>query len=464
MLVCISDLHLRDESVLTIPANMTNRFLRKSLIPQIRDALAKEVEVLFLGDIVDVNRSRYWVNGRSHGYRPWSHWYETQEKLDGHTPKSRPGFVSAMFEADILNILNDIEEANRESLAIWRAFKDFSSDIWGSDGYRPDKIRFLFIPGNHDRLVQYSETTRKRLCEILYLDNYVPNQPYPWWLAMPEYSVLAQHGQIFDTNNSGAKGKVIEGMERQELQFYPSLGDVFTVTFGVELVERFEHEVRNLPSDEREGLVNSLAKIDLVRPQVAALRWLHDWGLQRATGYSEALDKVISDLVREFLHIDFVDRWLNLPSGVRFILRMGIGLPKNMRKAIEEMDRHSRAPRKPEKYMKRALKGIVGGPFAEWHRERCPELRHIVSGHTHIPIVVPLTGTTGDDSKTEYMHFNTGTWLDVIEEGKGQHGGFAKRHQMSHVMFYKDGEDIRPSGKERSLWEFWGGSLREGGM
>jgi hypothetical protein len=54
-------------------------------------------------------------------------------------------------------------------------------------------------------------------------------------------------------------------------------------------------------------------------------------------------------------------------------------------------------------------------------------------------------------------YFNSGAWLDAIEMGR--ENVYARRHQIAHVTFYKDGEDAKPDGT-RSYWEFWEGSLK----
>ena len=77
------------------------------------------------------------------------------------------------------------------------------------------------------------------------------------------------------------------------------------------------------------------------------------------------------------------------------------------------------------------------------------------------PVVLPLAGKVGGSPREERMYFNSGTWLHVVEEGQGREGGFARRNQIVHVTFYRDGEDLKDNGR-RSYWEYWQGNLREG--
>src|SRR5712691_2864528 len=120
MLVAVSDLHWRDEAAWTTDPVMTEGFLVKSLIPQVRDAMRsvtdparRELEVLFLGDLVDINRSRYWVDGSSKDdptgvvYKPWSDWCSPA-----------PG-----LEARVVTVLQKIVATNEKNVRLWLTLK-----------------------------------------------------------------------------------------------------------------------------------------------------------------------------------------------------------------------------------------------------------------------------------------------------------------------------------------------------
>ncbi len=462
MLVFVSDLHLYDNPANTLSPRMTERFLRKSLIPQIRDARASEVTVVFVGDLVDINRSTYWVDGRSGGYKPWSHWTSALEKLEGRsTDESAPGFAPHMMEADILRVVDGTVAANQGTFRLWREFKRLSNTLWDDVTFRPDVIQFEYLPGNHDRLIQFSPATREALIKAIDLDHPDPHQPFPWLGIYPDYAAAACHGHLIDPQNVSRVDEVLKDPISSPWYEMPALGDAFTITFGVSIVYRFEQFLRESLIPYEPGLVSSLADIDLVRPQQDMINWIKRWGLAQKNDVAAELDKIVSGLISEFLHNDFVQWCLNHGPIVKAILKLGIGLPKDMERAMLELTKRQKA----EQHIERrdiVAEALTTGALGRWLKTEHPDIRYFIAGHTHNPIVLPLAGTTGSAPTSERYYFNTGSWLDVIEAGTTSPSGFARRHQMSHLSFYREGEDVYSDGSRRSYWEFWGGFLREG--
>lgn len=463
MLVAVSDLHWRDQEAHSTPPAMTEGFLKKSLVPQVRDAMRsvhapgeRVVEVVFLGDLVDINRSRYWVDGRSADtrtgalYTPWSHW----RGLSQNANPGAPGALSpaAQFEQHVVAALGEILSANRANVAAWRAFKALDPDIWGDGEGKPERVRFHFLPGNHDRLANYSAVVRRSLIDELQLEG-KPDEPFPWAAVFAEYAVAALHGHVIDATNFGGREIPADLVNAAEYGL-PSLGDVITVTFGVGLRQRATLHPKLAP------LAPSLELIDLVRPQQAAFDWLNRWGL--AQQVHEELNQVVVSLVKEFLDDEFVKAQLpRFLSGIkRFLLRtFHIGQPRDIEGALKLFGKFS-GGNSAEDYQQHMREAFLVGRAGRWVTTQGPMLS-VVSGHTHRPLVTGLAGRIGEDPRTERIYVNTGCWLDVVEKGPHRDSGYVRRGQVIHAAFYRRAEDEKP-GARRSYWEYWQGNLREG--
>lgn len=465
MLVFIGDLHLRDDPESTVPETMTAGFLKQDLIPLVQDARAEELIVVFLGDILDINRSRRWVGDVSDGHVPWSHWRTTLHDITGEARWLGEDFNAGRFENTVVQILDDIRDANQENYALWAALKDTNSELWRDCRFRP-QVSLLYVPGNHDRLIQFSPAIRSKLRRDLGI--YAPGSdleaPFDWIASFDDYSAVALHGHFFDKNNFGGKDKHLSNPNASPWYDFPSLGDVVTVKFGAELVERFRQSPKVADNPE---LVNSLAEIDLVRPKTSVLNWLSEWALLQDSELRRELESIVVQLVDEFLRDEFVRWWLGLGGLSGFFRKLVFGLlhgiPRDLDAALKLFNKLSKGPRSLEEYHQKMIECVTGPGFADWMRTEHPDIRYIVSGHTHRPAVIPCFGRSGMDAREERMCFNTGTWYDVVEEGRVAGSGFTRRHQITHVTFYREGEDIRrDDANKRSYWEFWQGCLREG--
>jgi UDP-2,3-diacylglucosamine pyrophosphatase LpxH len=439
MIVFVSDMHFRDEAEWTVNEQATKGFIKQNLIPLIRDAKAKEVTVVFLGDIVDIDRSPFWVDSPPHGYTPWSHWREAVDKANGGV-----GSQDQEFEKCILEVLDRIHKANRKNYRFWERFKKMDRAIWGR-GYRPRRIRFEYIPGNHDRLSQYSKETRRRLIEHLCLDQDA-REEFSYVKYDKAHRVLSLHGHVFTPMDFGRRFEQPDDYANSDWYMVPSLGNVANLIFGV----RLYHDFKDDPQTRE-----ILAQVDLVRPQRAIFKWLESKFKENPDIQGE-VDALLERLARDFISDPFVRwrlkwwenwlAWVLLSLGMaKIVTRLG-WLFKFLRLG---------EPSK-EKYTEEMIKKITAGEFPEWvaiHHPDMPE-PNIVSGHTHDPLVVPIKGDRKGDPFASAHYFNTGSWLDTIEEDRK--GGYARRHQVTHVTFYKNGEEKKPNGT-RTYWEYWDG-------
>jgi UDP-2,3-diacylglucosamine pyrophosphatase LpxH len=446
MIVCISDLHFRDEKKYTVNDHSTDGFLVKSLIPMIQDAKPKKVTVLFVGDIVDINRSPYWVDGQSGGYTPWSNWRETLNAIKPGAIAVNGDFKSVEFEKHILAVLERIRSANTANYELLHQFKDTEGPLWKGEEHKPEEIRFEFIPGNHDRLTQYSQATRAALIRHLFLDD-ISETPFPWVKYDEEHRVFAFHGHVLTDMDFGGRSEQPDDYAVSPWYMLPSLGDVATITFGV----RLYHDYNGDPNVQR-----MLAEIDLLRPQSAVLRWLLS-RVEARPDIRKDLDNLVARLAQGFIDDPFVCWRLSSMEKLKIGIMKLLGKHKTIEGVMSLVNTLAGGDQSREEYTKEMVGKITSPKFTNWYNSRYPEAPNIVTGHTHFPLITPLLGDREGNPSAPMHYFNSGTWLDTLE--RGQLRGYSRRRQITHVTFYKEGEDAKPDGT-RSYWEYWDGCLK----
>lgn len=277
MLVFISDLHLTDgSSGETIDSGAFKKFAYY-LEDMAINSSAKEVEVVLLGDIFDVIRSEQWLKSQ---IRPWS----GEKEKDGN---------GAGLKDYTKKIVDDICEKNKNSLGYLLKFKETMFD-------KGVNVKFSYIVGNHDWLINRYPETRTKIAESLKLDNieYYKTNYFCTDKFWEEYKTFARHGDIYDPFN-------FEGDRDAS-----SLGDVLVI----DLINRFPKEVENRIGEDRDkNLIIQLKEIDNIRPYVDIPLWV--LGIcQNAGELGKQVNKVWDDLVDEFLDIEFIkkrDVWWN---------------------------------------------------------------------------------------------------------------------------------------------------------
>ncbi len=410
MLVFISDLHLTDgTSGETINPGAFKRFAYY-LEDMALTSKANEIEVVLLGDIFDVIRSDYWLQSQ---IRPWS----------GEDEKDGNGVGLKDYTKEIVNRICD---SNKDSLGYLLDFKKTMAD-------KDVTVKYSYIVGNHDWLINRYPETRTKIADSLKLDNiehYKTNhfRTDNFW---EDYKTFARHGDIYDSFN-------FEGDRDAS-----SLGDVLVI----DLINRFPKEVENhIGKDRDKNLIEQLKEIDNIRPYIDIPLWV--LGVcQRAGKLGEEVNKVWDRLVDDFLDIDFIkkrDTWY--PFDIVDALQMGLKLSKWLSfKDIANL---------PLRKFQNTEDNYVEKAFNENYLRR-NEAQYVVYGHTHGQKIQPLDLVPMHSNTIQKTYFNTGTWrkIQVKTAYDTENKEFFGRHVMTFVAFYlKD---------ERSKYDFevWNGSL-----
>lgn len=167
MLVFLSDIHWTDgTSGETIRSGAYRGFVQ-DLSRMAKDANARDLEVVFLGDIFDLIRSEQRIKTN---VRPWDVKSPAQEKIT---------------KTILQGILKNPE--NRRSLNYLRGIQNLK--ING----REIPVRFTYLIGNHDWLINRYRSCLELVRKALVITS---NNLFPWKGYWESYKVFARHGDL----------------------------------------------------------------------------------------------------------------------------------------------------------------------------------------------------------------------------------------------------------------------------
>lgn len=451
MLVIISDLHLTDgTSGETIRQSAFGAF-RERLRDMAYDASwradgkyrpLEEIDVVLLGDILDLIRSTKWLAG---SVRPWSN-PQIQECIDKITEIN-----SAILEHNktSLGILKSLTSGS--ALALPPATNDgkpafTARDKSGSEDRIPVKVRMHCLVGNHDWFYHLPgpgyDRIRGQVVDALPLQN-DPAIPFPHDPAESEplmdvyraHRLFARHGDIFDRLN----------FERERNA--SSVGDAIVV----ELVDRFPLVVaRELGTDLSDACAKGLREIDNVRPLVLIPVWVN--GLVRRTctkPVAEKIKQIWDRLANDFIHLPFIsDRlWtadlFGSVAQLEWALKFSHGVSFGNLSEIAN-------------WLATKVASHEGAFYPHAFSEpsfKSGEAWFVVYGHTHHYEIVPLD--VGEGELHTKIYINSGTWRAVHELARLHisEQEFSGYHVMTYLTFFK--------GDERGgrKFETWSGTL-----
>lgn len=450
MLVIISDLHLTDgSSGATISCGAFEIFAER-----LRDlALAaskrldgryqpvETIDVLLLGDVLDVIRSTRWTDQER--VRPWSDLNSAE---------------SANF---IGQITGDILAQNEPALSVLRSLTESGSmrlppaDSRGRPAtgtqQQPVQVRLHYLVGNHDWMFHLRSPRYNGIRQAIVRQMGLaqrPETPFPHDPAenpelldvLRRHKVFARHGDLYDPFN-------FEG-ERE----ISSLGDAIVI----ELLNRFSSAcATELANELPDATLAGLRELDNVRPVLLVPVWI-DGLLERTCPLPSQrlrVKRVWDALVERFLALSFVrerDTWRptdlvdGLSNALRFSKCVSVRWASDLLKWF-----HS----------------LRGDGEASYHQHALAEqdfrnrrAKYIVYGHTHHEEAVPLDASYADGYVLNQMYFNSGTWRRVHRQTRlapTEHE-FIASDVMTYLAFFQaDERSGRP-------FETWSGTLAVG--
>jgi UDP-2,3-diacylglucosamine pyrophosphatase LpxH len=457
MLIIISDLHLGDGTCgKSISASAFELFadrLRElaknaSWRADERYKPIDEIDILMLGDILEVLHSTRWLEadlGQPGYVRPW-------------TDFRAPGFAAKLGE-----ITAAVLENNREAIGILHglvgengltippATPSGKPDEDAPDRH-PVRVHLHYMVGNHDWYYHLPGAAFDKIREKIIAAFGLSNLPvrFPYELAEPEaehlkvlldgYCVFARHGDMYDSfNYSGTRDAA-------------TLGDVF----AVEILNRFSVEAgiqlkRNLPRT----LVESLGELVNVRPALATPLWISSQLRQNKVSEQdqENLKELWDRLCKEFLKQPLVRKAdKKFKMDVVNWLQLGIKFADNVSfKAIDEIVLWIRRKFWAEDDVKFVSHALKEKAFQEGNAQ------FVVFGHTHHHEIVPLDSVPATPHPTSQLYLNSGTWHTYFDlaVSKPEEQKFVPYQVLTYLTFFKDDER---SGRR---FETWSGAFSE---
>lgn len=434
MLAIISDLHLTDGSTCdTLNEGAFRQFLRtlagvaESACWRRRPGHAEgvfepleRIDLLLLGDILDVMRSEYWLTS---GVRPWS--------------------PPAQLAPVVHEITRRILHHNNASFAQLRALGGLLPVVATHDGrthFIPLHIHYLV--GNHDWPFHLKgeawDAVRRDICSAMALANN-PLQPFahqpqedPAIAALcRQHHLHAEHGDIHDPVN----------YQQDKGRDHASLGDAVVV----EILNQFPRRVREeLALDAAHPLARAFHEADNIRPLLALPQYL--LAASRHFGskpQQEKIHQLWTEASQPFLDLPFVHQldkpWQwdtvdTLQTFFRFQQATTLGLQAQLSRFFQRF--------------------AQAGSYRE-QAQRAADAGHadtIVYGHTHHSELVALGARTRNGQRVEQIYVNTGTWRSQHAPVLQADGSFpfVNYHTMTHAFFYKDDERF---GRRHELWQ-----------
>jgi UDP-2,3-diacylglucosamine pyrophosphatase LpxH len=458
MLVIISDLHLTDGTSGETIKTGAFRVFRSRLRDLAYDASwradgkyrpIESLDVVLLGDILDVIRSSRWLDENQNGrVRPWDD-PQSQSFVDKVATINQ---AILQQNASSLAVLKGLDDGETITIPPATANNEPANVRWEPDspGRVPVKVRLHYLVGNHDWFYHLPgpayDTIRQSVVEAIGLST-PANRPFPHDPAesptlmdmFRQHRVFARHGDIFDPYNYDGRRDAA------------SLGDAVVI----ELLNRFANEVTNRLGEELPpACLAGLREIDNVRPNLLVPVWLNSL-IQRTVWDSDLADnlkQVWDDLADEFINLPFVRKHdtANLFDSVD-TLEWALKFSKGI--SIQQASRVVTWIQ--EKLMGGQISAYKNAITEPAFKDR--STRFIVHGHTHHQEVVPLDIYQSNlrSRAVQQLYFNSGTWRQVHELARFRPSQqeFLGYHVMTYLAFFKDDE------RRGRPFEAWSGGL-----
>ncbi|MDI1301613.1 MAG: hypothetical protein PSX71_06885 [bacterium] len=436
MLVIISDLHLTDGSTCeTINAGAFRQFVH-TLSSQAESAcwrkktghdngvfeLLERVDVILLGDILDVIRSSHWLQSQA---RPWD--------------------ATSTLVDSVTTITRQILAHNSTSLACFRDLNGLLPiEASHTQQLHQIPVFFHYLVGNHDWFYHLPGTAWSALRAEIKAAMGLANNPaeiFPHELkenaAIAElctrHRVHIQHGDIFDDLN----------YQKDKGRDASSLGDAIVI----EVLNGFPERVRKeLDLGDKHPLYLAFKEADNIRPLLS----LPDYFAlsSRYFGTTSQQKKIrelwtqASDPLLDLAFVKSLDKPWKLDTVDA--LQAMFSLQKNLTMAAQgQLANFIEHFIKPDSYRQQA---------AAFPGIKAATTDYVVYGHTHHAEMIPLAVRHKQEESHSQIYFNTGTWRRVHERTQAMFNDFPfiNFHVMTYAFFYQGDERF---GRRHEMWQ-----------
>lgn len=438
MIIVVSDLHLMDGSAgAHYVEGGVFRTTFTDLSAHAREANAREIKLVFLGDLFDLIRSERWFEfGLDE--RPW-----------GDNPS----------EEAAMSIFESVASENAET------FEILSGSLVDQFDFPVEPER-VYIPGNHDRLCNLYPAMRRRVRELLAMP--ASDEPFEHFLLDPEHGVFGRHGQEWDAFNfEGSDALSLHSFARVPRADYMKtpIGDVIAAELASKMpIYVLEYLAEDYPYRDR--IAERMRNLFDVRPLVGMVGWLFYQVNQYDKPVQDAINRAMAQAANETSELPFVKRWIDEHD--RFG-RIDDADRLQVLLQILESFKITRFDRPIGKILASRLEGDQYAMRAVEDLQRLdsePELRekilYVLYGHTHNPCQFAL-GSLGDTPNERYrLYINTGTWRPHHQQTVTKQD-FISWRNITYTLLYRPGETVAGGGSATyPALEVWTGTIVAG--
>jgi len=469
MFVIISDLHLTDGTSGELIDEKAFRIFRNRVSDMAYDASwrigndrsdkkhgdylpIEQLDILLLGDIIDMIRSEKW-NNQPEVNMPWTKkrgddfFAQLGSIVDGVLANNSKSFsILKNIATDGIKIPASMRILSEQE----KLDKQIGSEASAEKAVV--KVNIYYMVGNHDWFLYIIDprmnAIRNRIIDALGLANerdkqfpYYPNENSDLDRVQSDHNVYALHGDIFDATNCQPTGR--DGS---------SVGDVVVLKLLNEIPKQIEDLLNTYPQAKIGGIadtdafVSELREIDNLRPYSLAPHWI-SYLITKYELDAEFINDSIRGALQQLIH-DFTQNPLVSQHHLT-VIEMGIGgLLLRSHLTIEDLasliQNLSLSKDSFESYRKYARTMTTGKPGEG--------KSFFVMGHTHYPEIVPMSSCTKNGQQVSQLYLNTGTWRPLHKEGIYD-DSFISYQTMTIAGFFKGNERMGHS------FEYWIGSL-----
>ena len=438
MIIVISDLHLMDGSA---GAHHVDAGVFRStftdLAAHAREARARDIKIVFLGDVFDLIRSERWF-GYGLDERPW-----------GKEPSEEAATA----------IMDAVAAENAET------FEILSGSLVDQFDFPVEPER-VYVPGNHDRLCNFYPLFRRTVRELLGIPP--SDEPFEHFFLDVDHGVFARHGQEWDSFNfEGSDVLRLHTFGRVPRADYMKtpIGDVIAAEFASKMPL---YVLEYLPEDYpyRDRMAERMRNLFDVRPLVGMVTWLFYQVNQYDKPVQAAINRSMRQAAQEMGEIPFVQNWIDEND------RFGSFDDADRLQVLLQMLESFKMTRL-EKPLGKVLAGRHGGDeYAQRALEDLqrldsePELRdqvlYVLYGHTHNPCQFAI-GSIGDAPNERYrIYLNTGTWRPHHLQSVTKED-FVSWRNLTYTLLYRPGETVSGGGTMAyPALETWTGTIVAG--
>jgi UDP-2,3-diacylglucosamine pyrophosphatase LpxH len=418
MYIIVSDFHLMDGSAGAHHVDPgVFRSTMHDLAAHAREANAKDITLVLLGDLFDLIRTERWFD---------------------HPVDDRP-WGSAPSHQALYDIFEGVVDNNADT------FTSLSGSLADEFGFPVEPTR-VYIPGNHDTLVNEHAYLRRRVRELIGMP--ASDDVFPRHVLDVEHGLFARHGHEFDRLNFEGSEAYADGelfIPEEDYRRMP-IGDVMACEFASKIAPLVQEY---LPEDHpnRARVAERLRDVVDVRPLVGMVRWVMWQVSQDDASVRNSVDLALRDAARSVHELPFTKEWIERHDRLGWdhvdqfqaLLRLLRSFkPMNYRRILSVADKVTALQgQSTDRYA-----AAAGAELERLDRVTGEDrIYYVFYGHTHNARQLPLE-VLGEPPNERYrVYFNTGTWRPthrMLHSGEG----FASWKEITYALVYRPGETV----------------------